>query len=123
VQRGAARQPERIAPDYLHSFRDDARLVSLERSCFDPVIQPLVLQGIDAIYVGSRHTYAAWHPWDPDCIRRIPGLTVIVDVARDGSRAVVYRVDRTRTAAAGVAAATNAGRGSGTGRSNGAVPQ
>lgn len=113
-----------FAPDYLHSFRDDVRLVSLERSCSDPVIQPSVLQGIDAIYVGSRDTHSAWHPWDPDCIRRIPGLTVIVDVARGGSRAVVYRVDRTRTVAADLAAAITVGRGQGTGgSSSGATPQ
>lgn len=89
-----------LTDQFLKDHPADARIVALQHACGDPRAASRVLDGVDAVFVGSRTITSPrpQHPWSLPCIARIPGLTLLAEQTSAGGTAAAFRVDHRATA-------------------------
>jgi hypothetical protein len=78
--------------NYVKDHPDDPRLVALEDACADPAAAAAMLQGVDAVFVGSRHIGRPQHPWSAACIASIPGLETLATAGSGDGTAAAFLV-------------------------------
>jgi hypothetical protein len=78
--------------NYVKDHPNDPRLVALEDACAHPVAAAAMLQGVDAVFVGSRHIYRPQHPWSAACIASIPGLETVATAGSGDGTAAAFLV-------------------------------
>ena len=69
-------------------------VVALQNACSDPAAAVRALTTADAVFVGAHRLPAAQHPWDVDCIARLPGLHLIASEPWGGTEAAAFAVER-----------------------------
>jgi hypothetical protein len=67
-------------------------LVALEDACARPGAAASMLQGVDAVFVGSRHIGRPQHPWSAACIAAIPGLETLATAGSGDGTAAAFLV-------------------------------
>jgi uncharacterized protein DUF6541 len=78
--------------NYVKDHPDDPRLVALEDACAHPGAAAAMLQGVDAVFVGSRHISRPQHPWSAACIASIPGLETLATAGSGDGTAAAFLV-------------------------------
>jgi hypothetical protein len=78
--------------NYVKDHPDDPRLVALEDACAHPGAAAAMLQGVDAVFVGSRHIGRPQHPWSAACIASIPGLETLATAGSGDGTAAAFLV-------------------------------
>ncbi|MGH7722432.1 MAG: DUF6541 family protein, partial [Candidatus Dormibacteria bacterium] len=69
-------------------------VVALAQACADPAAAERAVQRADAVFVGSHRLPAAQHPWNLDCIMRLPDLRLISEQPWQGTEAAAFSVIR-----------------------------
>jgi hypothetical protein len=69
-------------------------VVALANACTDPAAAAQAVRHADAVFVGAHRLPAAQHPWNLDCIARLPGLRLIAAQPGDGTEAAAFAVTR-----------------------------
>jgi hypothetical protein len=78
--------------NYIKDHPDDRRLVALEDACAHPAVAATMLEGVDAVFVGSRHIGRPQHPWSAACIAAIPGLETLATAGSGDGTAAAFLV-------------------------------
>ena len=71
----------------------DPRAIAMAQACDDPAAARAALQGIGAVFVGSRPDPAAPHQWQASCIAALPGVREAQRVTTGGNTAWVFVVE------------------------------
>jgi hypothetical protein len=71
----------------------DDRGRALGAACSDPVRARQALDGLGAVYVGSKLEPGSPAPWKASCIARLPGVTEVVHATSGGRTAHVFIVE------------------------------
>lgn len=71
----------------------DPRATALDHACSHPGEAVAALEGVDAVFVGSRRAANATSWWNTRCLAHLPGLHPLVTVGEPGATATVYGVD------------------------------
>jgi hypothetical protein len=82
-----------VTKPWVTDHPNDPRVVALEHACDDPGGAARALVGVGAVFVGSRTTNPAQHPWSERCIRALPGLTLIARAGPEDHPAAAFSVD------------------------------
>jgi hypothetical protein len=69
-------------------------VVALANACDDPAAAESVLRQAAAVFVGAHRLPAAQHPWNVECIARLPGLRLIASTPWQGTEAAAFAVTR-----------------------------
>jgi len=86
---------------WMQGHPDDPRVVALQDACQSPQQAAAALSGVDAVFVGSRHSADATHPWTLDCIRRIGALRPVLTASASGHVAELFAVEQPAEASSG----------------------
>lgn len=78
---------------WVQAHPDDFRVVALQQACASPEAAAAALHGVDAVFVGSRHSVDATHPWKLDCIRHVAGLEPLLEASSGGHTAALFAVE------------------------------
>jgi hypothetical protein len=69
-------------------------VMALANACADPGAAEAALSQAGAVFVGAHRLPAAQHPWNVDCIARLPGLRLIASAPWQGTEAAAFVVTR-----------------------------
>jgi hypothetical protein len=66
-----------VPESYVQEYPDNWKVVALANACSKPARAEAALDGVQAIFVGSRPDRAYGQPWSATCVASIPGVHLV----------------------------------------------